>query len=465
MDKKSSTSIFLDNLNVKSISEKEDYILAEEFKKTPKNTNWNVMGILVGMVLALTAATITISNWITARNIITDYQLDEFQDVDLMGVLSQVNKVEKKKDRVEQDLIILRRDYKQAIKDVEDRYSRDLHILENKNLTEKRFLEEKELIQGLRDRELTNIDDKYIGEISLKEEQYLILQDQIAEFDSDKIEQAKEYENTLANETEKFEIEKKELIDSYEALLNQKEAEFNAKLTSLKEYQSRLENTIKESGLYEKALLIEKYDPIIDPENNKIINILNRELNKKLLIEELREADLLIQEKSVLDAEKYSEVLNNYMEVDTLIKYLKGLPHINGIKSVTNGIETGYINQINTLIDQLIKKEEEINKLNSINSEYIGFYKTINKSLSRKSRSIGGGEGFIVSVDNNSQYFAIMDIYMDIKQNSSAFIYDHNGNRVGDVKLTRDGLLYKINNYNNHELDLFYKIFINRESK
>lgn len=464
MDKKSSTSIFLDNLNVKSISEKEDYILAEEFKKTPKNTNWNVTGILIGMVLALIAATITISNWITARNIITDYQLDEFQDVDLMGVLSQVNKVEKKKDRVEQDLIILRRDYKQAIKDVEDRYSRDLHILENKNLTEKRFLEEKELIQGLRDRELTNIDEKYIGEISLKEEQYLILQDQIAEFDSDKIEQAKEYENTLANETKKFEIEKKELIDSYEALLNQKEAEFNAKLTNLKEYQGRLENTIKESGLYEKALLIEKYDPIIDPDDNKILNILNKEVNKKALLEELQEVDLFIQENSVLEDSKYNEVLNNYMEVDTLIKYIKKLPHVNGIKSVTKGIETGYINQINTLINQLIKKEKEINKLNSINSEYIGFYKTINKSLSRKSRSIGGGEGFIVSVDNN-QYFAVMDIYMDIKQNTSAFIYDHNGNKVGDVKLTRDGLLYKINNYNNYDLDLFYKIFISRESR
>ena len=110
--KKSTTSLFLDDLDIDAGVEKDEYILQDEFKASKKNRDWGIVLILIVMTISLAAASWGITRWIEARNVIRDYKLDEFQDVDLMDVLNQVRKVELALEEAERELVLLRREYK-----------------------------------------------------------------------------------------------------------------------------------------------------------------------------------------------------------------------------------------------------------------------------------------------------------------------------------------------------------------
>ena len=90
--KKTTTGLFLDDLDIKTVSERDDYILHDEFVASKKNRNWAIPLLLLALTFVLGFGAWGITRWIEARNIIRDYELDEFQDVDLMDVLNQVRK-------------------------------------------------------------------------------------------------------------------------------------------------------------------------------------------------------------------------------------------------------------------------------------------------------------------------------------------------------------------------------------
>lgn len=474
MEVKTSTEIFLKDLHVENISEKSNYILHEEFKKTPKNTNWKVVIILTIMVGALGAATIGISQWIAARNIITDYNLDEFQDVDLMSVLSQVNKLEKRKEESERELLILRRDYRGEISKIENTFNQEKTLLESKGYSEPLFEERLTGLVRLRDQDLKRVDEYYNNEIILKEEEVNLFKEQIKEFDSDKIQQAQEYENIMANEERKFKLEMDQLIEKYKKQLQEQDDLYTKEIDELLIFQAELKKTLEETGLSDMLIQKELYNPKIPEENYRLKKAVNSSINKTKYIERIIQTNTLLLDDGIIDPVILNSFEREISEWNTLINFIEGIPYENAVPEVITQLDSRFFKIIEKLGGEIINlsnvNREYINDiLNQLSSHeevlkrYKLFYQLQKESFSHQIELLGGGDGFIIKSMEDKIFYAYMDPYLEFRDGSIAKVYNSNNQFVGDIKLTKSGLLYQITLLKDDtELSVYNKIFIKR---
>lgn len=474
MEVKTNTEIFLKELHVENVSEKNDYILHEEFKKTPKNTNWKVVIILSIMVFSLAAASFGISKWIATRNIISDYNLDEFQDVDLMGVLSQVNKIEKKKEDAERELLLLRRDYKNKVLKLEGSFNQEKTLLESRGYDAETLQEKLLEIESRRVNALKQLDEEYNKEILLKEEQVTLFKDQIKELDSDKIQQAQEYENILANEEKKFKLEKEQLIERYENQIKQKDNEYTKQIDELLLFQAELQQTLKDTGLSEMLALKELYNPTIDEENTSLLNTISSSPDKNSLTREILSNNEQILTENIMTVDELLSYRKELKEWDKLVNFIEGVPFENDIPVVLKQLDSRYYSLLNKLSNYSINKHDEKKQLLSdfeieteeskkVLIEYEYFHKLINGSFFQLIESLGGGDGFILKDTEQDIFLAYMNPYMEIEQNSVAQVYNFNNQYIGDVKLWKEGLIYKVlAKDDNILLEDLQKVFVTR---
>lgn len=474
MEVKTNTEIFLKELHVESVSEKNDYILHDEFKKTPKNTNWKVVIILTVMVLALGAATFGISRWITARNIITDYNLDEFQDVDLMGVLSQVNKIEKKKEEAERELLLLRRDYKNEVLKIESHFNQEKTLLESKGYNEEELILELKRLETRKSAELLTLEETFNRDILLKEEEVNLFKEQIKEFDSDKIQQAQEYENIMANEEKKFKLEKESLIEKYESEIKEKEDKYSKEIEELLTFQAELQETLKETGLSEKIAQKELYNPTIGENDYRLNWAVTTGYNKSLLIDEMISKQSRIQEESILSESELITYNREISEWNRLVGFIDDVPFENDIPRVLEQLDARYYSLLDDLSSKTIQFHEEkiemvtnfehlTEDMNSVIDNYKMFHKLLQRSFSYQIESLGGGDGYIITEPETNKYYAYMDPYLDITEGALAQIYNHNNQYIGDIKLYKEGHMYTVLPLDSDiELNELNKIFLTR---
>ncbi len=447
------TSIFLDNLGLQAISEKDEYILQDEFKGSLKNRNWNVFFILMGMVLFLTLASLGITKWIQARSIITDYKLDEFQDVDLMGVLNQVNNIEKKLDEAERELGILRRDYKKASQDIIDEIQQNILILESRGLEVSELEKRKLTLLNQKDEDLSSIDTKYIGKIAVQEEAVAILREQMSAYDAEKIQQALEYESILANEKKKFKLEKQQIIDSYEQQLAFKETEYSTKIKKLTDFQSELENTLRNTSNMLQDKQHSLFNPIIPEEEESLSRILNKSISDERLTYNLVEPDSTWKDRGYLKHEDFQFFENSVIEWRILMDFMKDIPFRNDVPMVLNQMEYRYLNSLDLLSKEHVnlfeklfeneKKLEDLIELNARNDKYMAFYNRLSYSLSLKLKDLGG-HGIILDSRDKGDFLAYLDPLLDIPSGTLGYVFNLDNEYIGDISIIREELFYNV---------------------
>ncbi len=476
MEATKSPSIFLDNLDLETISEKDEYNLQDEFKSSVKNRNWNIYFILIGMVVFLALLSWGITRWIQARNTITDYQLDEFQDVDLMGVLNQVNNIEKKMDSSQRELSILRGKYKKAGQDIIDDFDRQIRLLESQNIGIPELRTKKADLLNQKETSLAEIDSEFLEKIAVEEENILLLQEQISAFDSEKILQAQEYESVMANEKVKFEIEKQQIIDSFETQIKQKEIEYSAKINELTEFQAELEKTLKTASSESFNLQYNLFNPIVPSDKPSLKSLLERPIVEERLVYTFSEPDSNWINRGYINNLEISymdESINNWR---SLMDFVKDIPFTNDVPLILKQLEYQYLNTIDLVMSENIQTFEKLEKVEkkleesifneTINEKYIDFYQRLNYSLTLKLNDLGG-QGIIIDSRGTEGVLAYLDPLLDVSSGTPAYVFNLEDEYIADIIIHKDELLYTVDVQfllEGKELTAFDRIFLNMNS-
>jgi hypothetical protein len=452
---KNTVGLFLDNMDVRAVSEKQEYNLEEQFISSKKNKNWRVLIILSVLVVFLVSASWGLTRWIEARNTISNFELDEFQDVDFMDILNEVQKVEQQLSTAENELVTLRTDYQKARQSVNLNADQDLKLLASRDISEAGLARGRRDIAARRDQELQAVDDEYLDQIAMKEEEIAVIREKMAAYDSDKIRQAQEYESVLANEQQKYELEKQQIIDSYEKRLADQEAEFQARMEEVTGFQQDLESVLVTASEGRQVKLVDLFNPDIPEDRTDLAELANAPIEEDRLAYNMPDTDPRWIEQGYISKEELEALDQSVGNWRELMEFLSSIPFRNDMPKVLKQLEYRYLNMIDLLeqkesatFETLSKKERELTALSSkigtmVPEEYKDFYEWTSYSLSLRLKDLGG-QGIMMEPGVKGRLLAFMDPFLDLPSGETGFVYGLDNEYIGTVKLEKTELFYTV---------------------
>ena len=156
-------------------------------------------------------------------------------------------------------------------------------ILESTDLSEEDFSLGLTDIANRKEISLAAVDNRYVEPIAILEEEIQVLREQMAAYDAEKVQQAQEYEAVIDNEKKRFEVEKEQLIASYENQLAEQEADFNARLEEYSGFQNELESTLKDTSAGRQSRLFMLFNPIITENQEELFGLVSQPMNEARL--------------------------------------------------------------------------------------------------------------------------------------------------------------------------------------
>ncbi len=512
--KKSTTSLFLDDLDIKAVSEKDEYVLHDEFKESKKNRSWGIIIILVIMTLSLGAASWGITRWIEARNVIKDYELDEFQDVDLMDVLNQVRKIEIQLEEAERQLVALRREYQKARESVQNNAEQQIRIIDSRDLAESELERLRLEVFDQRTVDLQAVDDEFVERIAILEESINVLREQMAAYDSGKIQQAQEYESVLANEKQKYELEKQQIIASYEERLLTQEADYSAKLAEFSNFQDEIEDALKNTSEGQQNRLFNLFNPIIS-EDDSLNTLVDKQINRTRFEYNLAAMDSVWAERGYIEPLEF-RYLDSYVdEWRELMGFMNDIPFTNDAPRVLEQLEYRYLNVLDlmsfnqikffeklhetetnlnrttasledsladldevearlndkisqnlTLSRSIEEKTAFIDEISQMYDVYRTFYERFSYSLIIRLRDLGG-QGIVLDPRESGELLAYLDPFLNIPPGTVGYVFGLDNEYVGQISLNREELFYRVEILDieeDRELNAFDRIFLRMNS-
>jgi len=241
------------NEELKSIQESENvkpYNLEEEYSKTRKNKSWFALIMLLICCLIIVVLSVGMNHLIVAQNRKITIDLNEFDDLNLKGLLDNVSKAQSNYEQAFKTKLTLEASLEAGLKDADTQMENDIYLLDSLKIKNKKDYNNRraEIItkHTLRQKELHEIYDE---KIIVAEKELATYKEELDKFDSVKIESAKAQEKAVNSERQLRELEQKELREEYEAQIK----DLNAQIESMRSKSSLDMHTYVNE-------LIEKYE-------------------------------------------------------------------------------------------------------------------------------------------------------------------------------------------------------------
>lgn len=294
------------------------YNLDEEYAKTKKNKSLFSFFILTGCLIVVLLVSWGLKKNIDTKNENITINLEEFDNLNLKGLLDSVFKVQGNYDNAikEKSRIISQKELE--LQDAQTKLDNELFLIDSLKLSSKKEIarrktqaedEYKKTVEGI------NLKyDEQIAAIEAEANEYKL---QLAEYDTAKIESAKEQEKLLNSERQVQELERKKLIKEYEDRLSA----VNADLTEYKETSNkRMKNSVTEVAKKYQAE-IDALDPVIkNTEADKLISFYKNDTNAlKFDSQNYLTQDLVSDELAASALEKGQEIYNKYELLNNVI--------------------------------------------------------------------------------------------------------------------------------------------------
>ena len=225
-------------------NENSSYNLEKEYEQTKKHKSLFSFLILVGCLIVVIFVSWGLKRYINQKNENITVNLEEFDNLNLKGLLDSVSKVQTNYDTAikEKSRIISQKEL--ALQDAQSKLENELFVIDSLKLPdEKEILRRKSLAENAYKKNVAQINAQYDEQIAIIEAEANEYKQQLAEYDSAKIESAKEQEKLLNSERQVQELERKKLIKEYEDRLSAVNADF----TEYKETSNkRMKNSVTE---------------------------------------------------------------------------------------------------------------------------------------------------------------------------------------------------------------------------
>ena len=352
--------------NIHKSSQGQTYDIEKEYSKTKKNKSPFVTLILVACFTFVIGLSFVMQKIISVQNQEIQVNLQKFDDLNLKNLLNTVSSAQNNYDSAVKTKATIEANMETKLKSAQENYENELFVLETMKLSKKQYEEQEKTLKQNYNQIVEEIHKEFDESIVQAEKQIQEYKKQLAEFDTAKIEAAREQEKALNSERQIRQLEIEKLTKSYEERISQindsiveireqNNEEMRKTVTEIsKKYQDELE-------LLDPLLEDEKADSIID--ETKMYEVENFDGQNSIIAQG-------IESEKVLDA--MVEYQQLYDEYDYLDNAVAAIPQKNSIpeyvkasRSLVNAMGSKFIDTAVAFYDETENLKSEISSLNS----------------------------------------------------------------------------------------------------
>ena len=369
-----------DELNrLQTVNSSNSYDLEREYEKTRKNRSpfvWLLLGIsFVVVVLAAWGLTA----YINTKNQEITVNLQEFEGLNVKNLLDSVNKVQTNYDNAMKNKTNIISDSDVALRKAEEKRDSELFVIESLNLDDKKEIQKRQdaVIEEY-EASVAQINDYYEPQIVLADNELAEYKKQLDEYDTAKLEAARQQEQALDSERRVHKLEMDKLSKEYDARIAALQESYAKERKDNSEQIRRQVSEVSQKYIQQ----IDQLDPDLTATSAQgIVNTINAK--EKL---ESFDSEAFIQENEIEDdtviigLTSFQKNYNQYISVQEPfenIPYKKSAPmYIQASKTLVDSM--GSVFEETTL--KMAGEKQELNtKIGSLEKEVSGLNKQIEK--------------------------------------------------------------------------------------
>ncbi|MFP4425697.1 MAG: hypothetical protein ACLFPP_04515 [Spirochaetaceae bacterium] len=450
-----SKMLFLRQIIDEFTEKQAQYNLEDEFAKTRENRTLLVPLTVLAIVLLFTGAMIGVTWYIQRSSQDIRISIEEFEDVNLREVLDGAQRIQNQLDNARRELQSTISERDSAIQSVREEAQRRINLLENEEITAAERNARAQRIEEDAEVEITSIREEYAAEIQDIEARFAELEDQMAQYDSRQLEQAREQEEILNNQQRVFDLRMEELRQEYEERIQNLSANYENRIAELEQYQAEFERTIRRRHANEIARLREQHNEQIrelifrfNPqiEEASLSNLMNRdfapEIRSKSGLEPYR---ALLGEEGAITRREYGELAQNVDEFARIVNRLQEVPYVNSVPLALDQLEFRNLEIIDryesiwrSLAQSVISRDAIIEARESTISgleEEIDEFLYALDSLTRENRE----NGYILDPRRPGEIVVYIDRIRDVADGTEGYVFREDDEYIATIEFSVAG--------------------------
>ncbi len=454
-DRSSEVELFLQDFLESIKSETPQlYNLETEYTKTKKNKSWFVIVLMTAVILVVSVAVFAIAAVITRDNRNVSGGIETFEDLNLKSLLDMTSRIQASFDAALSEKVYLEQKYQSELDALALKFESDMHFLDASNIDGVSLVSRQQELKSLYAAEANAVKAEFEPLIAKQDVLLKELQEQLASFDSQRIQEAQTHQDAINSQRRIFDIERKQMQAQYEAVI----ADLHQKLdeTQRQIFASQMENidTLSEAYKQELGLL----DPVIADERGKAV------------LEEVKSygaADIPFGtpvpsgENTGVDPDVVAGLRDGYEKLDYISQFVLSVPWKNSLSAYTAAMRdiaylTGfYAEQLvrdsagySARQDELHRAETAgyVSRISALEAEgaaerdAAARYEYFFRSLVEQT----GDTGYIIDSRDPEELFVYIDpLYADKADGARAYVFRAADEYVGSAVLERkDGYCF-----------------------
>ena len=363
-----------DELNrLQTVNSADSYDLEKEYEKTKKNRSPFVMLVLGISIIVVFLLSWALTAYINTKNQEITVNLQEFEGLNVKNLLDSVNKVQTNYDNAMKNKTNIISDRDVALRKAEEKRDSELFVIESLNLDDKKEIQKRQdAVVEEYEASVAQINEYYEPQIVLADNELAEYKKQLDEYDTAKLEAARQQEQALDSERRVHRLEMEKLSKEYDSRITALQESYAKERKDNSEQIRRQVSEVSQKYIQQ----IDQLDPdLTNTGAQGIVNTINSKGLEAFDSEKFIEENGIEDESIIIGLSAFQKHYNQYATVQEPfdnIPYKKSAPsYFKASKGLVDSMgatfeETAlkFIDEkqeLNTQIDTLGKKITSLN--------------------------------------------------------------------------------------------------------
>ncbi len=297
---------------LQTVNSADSYDLEKEYAKTKKNRSFFSTGLLLGSLLVVFLLAWGITAGIEKQNSEITVNLEEFEGLNIKNLLDSVSKVQTNYDNAMKNRTNLVYDKEIALNKAAEKRDSDLFLIDSLTLDAKQTEERKAAVYEEYEAAVALVNETYDPQIVNAEKELEEYKKQLDEYDTAKLESARQQEQALDSERRVHQLEMDKLAKRYEDRISEMQDAMNQERQNNSEQMRKSVQEVSQKYLNQIAEL----DPDLSGEKSRsLVQSINTQ-SIQAFTPELYAGEELVKDDVISKGlEQFNEVYGQYTKV------------------------------------------------------------------------------------------------------------------------------------------------------
>ena len=358
-----------DELNrLQTVNSSDSYDLVREYEKTRKNRSPFVSLLLGISILVVFLLAWGLTAYINTKNQEITVNLSEFEGLNVKNLLDSVNKVQTNYDNAMKNKTNIISDRDVALRKAEEKRDSELFVIESLNLDDKKEIQKRQdaVIEEY-EASVVQINEYYEPQIVLADNELAEYKKQLDEYDTSKLEAARQQEQALDSERRVHRLEIEKISKEYEQRIADIQNSYAKERQDNAEQIRRSVSEVSQKYLQE----IDQLDPdLTKTPSQGVVNTINAGNYETYDSEKFIDENGISDESVVISLTSYQQDYNKFATVTapfSTIPYKKSLSdYVSAFRSLVDKMAATFEN---TVLKFNKEKEELNSQISTLNNQ------------------------------------------------------------------------------------------------